>query len=176
MNNPTPQRRPLGQILMAKGILSEDQLRIALLEQMKANQPIGKLLVSLGFVSETTLREALSESLGQQSIDLSNAIVDPQALKLVPRDIAKRHHLLPLDYDTANHRLTLAIADIHNIVGLDRVRTLVARACRDRNAARQRIRGRPRHRPVLRLRAVDRRHPAGDRNRRNRLEEPVGNR
>jgi len=125
MNNPTPQRRPLGQILMAKGILSEDQLRIALLEQMKANQPIGKLLVSLGFVSETTLREALSESLGQQSIDLSNAIVDPQALKLVPRDIAKRHHLLPLDYDTANHRLTLAIADIHNIVGLDRVRTLV---------------------------------------------------
>ncbi len=110
---------------MAKGILSEDQLRIALLEQMKANQPIGKLLVSLGFVSETTLREALSESLGRQSIDLSNAIVDPQALKLVPRDIAKRHHLLPLDYDTANHRLTLAIADIHNIVGLDRVRTLV---------------------------------------------------
>ena len=110
---------------MAKGILSEDQLRIALLEQMKANQPIGKLLVSLGFVSETTLREALSESLGRQSIDLSNAIVDPQAPKLVPRDIAKRHHLLPLDYDTANHRLTLAIADIHNIVGLDRVRTLV---------------------------------------------------
>ncbi len=125
MNSPAPQRRPLGQILMAKGILSEDQLRIALLEQMKANQPIGKLLVSLGFVSETTLREALSESLGQQSIDLSNAIVDPQALKLVPRDIAKRHHLLPLDYDTANHRLTLAIADIHNIVGLDRVRTLL---------------------------------------------------
>ena len=110
---------------MAKGILSEDQLRIALLEQMKANQPIGKLRVSLGFGSETTLREALSESLGRQSIDLSNAIVDPQALKLVPRDIAKRHHLLPLDYDTANHRLTLAIADIHNIVGLDRVRTLV---------------------------------------------------
>ena len=99
MNSPAPQRRPLGQILIAKGILSEDQLRIALLEQMKSNQPIGKLLVSLGFVSEATLREALSESLGKQSIDLSNAIVDPQALKLVPRDLAKRHHLLPLDYD-----------------------------------------------------------------------------
>ena len=87
MNSTAPLRRPLGQILIAKGILSEDQLRIALLEQMKANQPIGKLLVSLGFVSETTLREALSESLGRQSIDLSNAIVDPQALKLVPRTL-----------------------------------------------------------------------------------------
>jgi len=125
MSNSTTQRRPLGQILIGKGILSEDQLRIALLEQMKANQPIGKLLVSLGFVSETTLREALSESLGRQGIDLSNAVVDPQALKLVPHDIAKRHHLLPLDFDAANHRLTVAIADIDNIVGLDRVRALL---------------------------------------------------
>ena len=125
MNSTAPLRRPLGQILIAKGILSEDQLRIALLEQMKANQPIGKLLVSLGFVSETTLREALSESLGRQSIDLSNAIVDPQALKLVPRDVAKRHHLLPLDFDDVVHRLTVAIADINNIVGLDRVRALL---------------------------------------------------
>ena len=126
MNSPNQQRRPLGQILISRGILSEDQLRIALLEQMKANQPIGKLLVALGFVSETTLREALSESLGRQSIDLSNAIVDPQALKLVPRDMAKRHHLLPLDFDEATHRLTVAIADINNIVGLDRVRALLS--------------------------------------------------
>ena len=125
MNAPTLQRRPLGQILIAEGILSEDQLRIALLEQMKSNQPIGKLLVSLGFVSEATLREALSESLGKQSVDLSHAVVDPQALKLVPREVAKRHHLLPLDFDGANHRLTLAVADINDIVGLDRVRSII---------------------------------------------------
>ncbi|MDD2741042.1 MAG: GspE/PulE family protein [Rhodocyclaceae bacterium] len=118
-------RRPLGQILISEGILSEDQLRIALLEQMKSNQPIGKLLVSLGFVSEATLREALSESLGKQSIDLSKAIIDPQALKLVPRDMAKRYHLLPLDFDNANQRLTLAISDINDIVGLDRIRSLL---------------------------------------------------
>ena len=122
MNAPNPLRRPLGQILIAEGILSEDQLRIALLEQMKSNQPIGKLLVSLGFVSEATLREALSENLGKQSIDLKRAVVDPLALKMVPRDLAKRHHLLPLDFDAANQRLTLAIADINDIVGLDRVR------------------------------------------------------
>ena len=54
-----PQQRQLGQVLIAKGILSEDQLRIVLLEQQKSNQPLGKLLVSLGFVSEATLRDAL---------------------------------------------------------------------------------------------------------------------
>jgi len=126
MNAPVFQHRPLGQILISEGILSEDQLRIALLEQMKSNQPIGKLLVSLGFVSEATLRDALSESLGTQSIDLSRAVIDPQALKLVPREIAQRHHLLPLDFDIASQRLILAVADINDIVGLDRVRSLVA--------------------------------------------------
>ena len=124
MNAPAPQQRQLGQVLIAKGILSEDQLRIALLEQMKSNQPVGKLLVSLGFVSEATLRDALSESLGKQSIDLSNAVIDPSALDLVPRELAKRHHLLPLDYDAENHRLTLAQSDVNDIVALDKIRAL----------------------------------------------------
>jgi general secretion pathway protein E/type IV pilus assembly protein PilB len=43
----------------------------------------------------------------------------------VPCDLAKRHHLLPLDYDRPNRRLALAIADINDIVGLDRVRALL---------------------------------------------------
>lgn len=120
------QHRPLGQILISEGILSEDQLRIALLEQMKLNQPIGKLLVSLGFVTEATLSQALSESLGKQSIDLKHAVIDPDALKFVPRDLAKRYHLLPLDFNLAKNRLTLAISDVNEIVGLDRVRALLS--------------------------------------------------
>ena len=53
-------RRQLGKILRERGILSEDQLRIALLEQKRNGEPLGKTLVRLGFVSEATLREALS--------------------------------------------------------------------------------------------------------------------
>jgi type IV pilus assembly protein PilB len=126
MNSSAPRQRQLGQILIAKGILSEDQLRIALLEQMKSNQPVGKLLVSLGFVSEATLRDALSESLGKQSVDLSNAIIDPSALTLVPHELAKRHHLLPLDYDAERRRLTVALSDVNDIVALDRIRALAS--------------------------------------------------
>ncbi len=125
MNPPTPQHRPpLGQVLIAQGVISEDQLRIALLEQMKSSQPVETLLASLGFVSEATLRDALAESLGQKSVDLSHAIIDPGALSLVPREIAKRHRLLPVDYDATRHRLTVAMADINDIVALDRLRTL----------------------------------------------------
>jgi general secretion pathway protein E/type IV pilus assembly protein PilB len=118
--------RQLGQVLIARGIISEDQLRIALFEQMKSDLPLGKLLVSLGFVSEATLRDALSESLGRQSIDLAKVIIDPAALSLVPRELAKRHHFLPLDHDEDHHRLTIAISDVNDIVAFDRIRALAA--------------------------------------------------
>jgi general secretion pathway protein E/type IV pilus assembly protein PilB len=124
--NATSNRQPIGQVLIAQGVISEDQLRIALLEQMKSNQPVGKLLVSLGFVSEATLRDALGESLGQKSVDLSRATVDPVALRLVPHEVAKRHRLLPLDYDPERRRLTIAIADPNDIVAVDRLRALIS--------------------------------------------------
>lgn len=131
MNAPAGlHRRPLGQILLERGVLSEDQLRIALLEQMKSSLPIGKLLVNLGFIPETTLREALSENLGKESIDLSRAVVDPAALELVPRQIAKRHLILPLDYKPERQQITLAMADCNDLAGLDRVRALVGEQVR----------------------------------------------
>jgi general secretion pathway protein E/type IV pilus assembly protein PilB len=124
MNSPA-SRRPIGQILITQGVISEDQLRIALLEQMKSNQPVGKLLVSLGFVSEATLRDALGESLGQKAVDLANSIIDAEALRLVPRELAKRHMFLALSYSQSEQRMRIAIADPNDIVALDKLRTLI---------------------------------------------------
>ena len=119
----SPQaKRHIGQILISQGILTEDQLRIALLEQLKTHQPVGKLLVNLGFVSEATLRDALSEKLGMQSVDLTQIVVDSMALKLVPRDFAKRHNLFPVALDREAQKLIVALADTTNIVALDQVR------------------------------------------------------
>jgi len=115
-------KRHIGQILISQGILTEDQLRIALLEQLKTHQPVGKLLVNLGFVSEATLRDALSEKLGLQSVDLTQIVVDSMALKLVPRDFAKRHNIFPVALDRDARKLIVALADTNNIVALDQVR------------------------------------------------------
>ncbi|HZF18561.1 MAG TPA: GspE/PulE family protein, partial [Burkholderiales bacterium] len=119
----SPQaKRHIGQILISQGILTEDQLRIALLEQLKTHQPVGKLLVNLGFVSEATLRDALSEKLGLQSVDLTQIVVDSMALKLVPREFSKRHTVFPVALDRDARKLIVAIADTNNIVALDQVR------------------------------------------------------
>src|ERR1700704_5228076 len=124
MNSPAnPQaKRHLGQILIDQGILTEDQLRIALLEQTKQHVPVGRLLVQLGFVSEATLRDALSEKLGLQAVDLGRIIVDPSALKLVPRDMARRYRVFPVALDRQQKKFIVALADTNNIVAVDQLR------------------------------------------------------
>ncbi len=125
MNAPNPPRRLIGEFLIAQGVISEDQLRIALLEQMKSNQPVGRLLVKLGFVSEAALRDALGETLGQQAVDLGRAIVDPAALRLIPRETATMHHVFPLVYRAEQRQLVVAVRDPSDIIAMDRLRALV---------------------------------------------------
>ena len=116
---------PIGQLLIAKGVISEDQLRIAIQEQNKNHQPIGSLLVRLGFLSEATIRDVMSENLGQDSVDLTTVIIDSAAIALIPKDVARRYQLLPLSLDQPNKQLVLAIADPDNILALDQVRALL---------------------------------------------------
>src|SRR5574340_624251 len=118
-------QQPLGRMLVDKGVISDDQLRIALQEQSKSHQPLGRLLVRLGFLSEATIRDVLSENLGQESVDLAAVIIDPAALALIPKDVARRYQLLPLSVDQVGRVLTLAVADPDNIIALDQVRALL---------------------------------------------------
>ncbi|MEE8150803.1 MAG: ATPase, T2SS/T4P/T4SS family, partial [Nitrosomonadaceae bacterium] len=120
-----PSGKPLGQLLVERGVISEDQLRIALLEQSKRHLPLGRLMVGLGFLSEATIRDVMAESLGQESVDLSSSIVDAAAIKLIPKDVARRFLLIPLALDKNLHTLTIAIADPDNIIALDQVRALI---------------------------------------------------
>jgi type II secretory ATPase GspE/PulE/Tfp pilus assembly ATPase PilB-like protein len=67
----------------------------------------------------------MSESLGQESVDLSSSIVDAAAIKLIPKDMARRFLLLPLALNKNEGTLTLAISDPDNIIALDQVRALI---------------------------------------------------
>ncbi|GAB1231763.1 GspE/PulE family protein [Ferrigenium sp. UT4] len=118
-------QQPIGQLLIAKGVISEDQLRIATQEQSKSPQPLGRLLVRLGFLSEATIRDVLSENLGQETVDLATVIVDSAAVTLIPKEVARRYQLVPLSVDGLNKNLTIAIADPDNIIALDQVRALL---------------------------------------------------
>jgi general secretion pathway protein E/type IV pilus assembly protein PilB len=118
---------PLGKLLIQKGIISEDQLRIALIEQKSTGEPLGKMLIALGFVTEATVREALSENLNTQSADLNSLVVDAIALKLIPKDVAKRYRVFPIVYERATDNLILAMSDTSNIVALDQISAMLVK-------------------------------------------------
>jgi len=118
---------PLGSLLIQKGVISEDQLRIALIEQKRTGEPLGKLFISLGFATDATIREALSENLGQQSTDLSNMVIDATALKMISKDVAKRYKVFPVVYDKQQRTLMLAMSDTSNIVALDQINAMIGK-------------------------------------------------
>ncbi len=123
----TPRRETnyIGQILVEKGIVSQDQVDIALTEQKKTNRHLGKTLVALGFATEAVIRDVLSGVLGQESVDLNRVVLDSDAIKLIPQDVARRHNLLAVSFDRAANRITVAMADTYNLVALDRIRALL---------------------------------------------------
>ncbi|MFN0040711.1 MAG: GspE/PulE family protein [Burkholderiales bacterium] len=112
----------LGELLVQQGLITNDQLRIALTEQKSQNVPIGRLLVRLGFVTEAVIRDIMARTIGQESIDLSQVLVDAEALKMVSQEFARRHRLLPIAFDADLNQLVIAITEVFNVVALDQLR------------------------------------------------------
>ena len=121
------QRRKLrlGELMMQQGLISQDQLRIALIEQEQNNIPLGRQLVRLGFVSESMVRDLVAHTIGQESIDLSTVVADNDALRMVPEDFSRRYHLLPVAYEDITKTMIVAMADMFNVVALDQLRAML---------------------------------------------------
>jgi type II secretory ATPase GspE/PulE/Tfp pilus assembly ATPase PilB-like protein len=115
----------LGELLVQQGLITQDQLRIALTEQGTQKLPIGRLLVRLGFVTEAVIRDIMARTIGQESIDLGQVLVDAEALNLVPQEFARRQRLLPIAFDAAENQLIVAITEVFNLSALDQLRAMV---------------------------------------------------
>jgi type II secretory ATPase GspE/PulE/Tfp pilus assembly ATPase PilB-like protein len=118
------QRRKmrLGELLVQEGLITPDQLRIALTEQKTQKMPVGRLLVRLGFVTEATVRDIMARSIGKDAIDLAEVVVDAEALKLVPQEFARRNRLLPIAFDATARVLLVAVTEVFNVMVIDQLR------------------------------------------------------
>ena len=120
----TPREHRIGDVLVAKGVVSEDQVRIALTEQKHRHEPLGRILVRFGFATEGVIRDVLAGVLGYDSVDLSKVLIDSDVVQRVPRDVARRYRVLALTCDASPRRVTVATADPFNVVAMDQVRAL----------------------------------------------------
>lgn len=123
-----PERKPvkrLGDQLIEQGLITEDQLKIALLEQKTQDKPLGTLLVQLGFVTDEIIRDILSSSHGHQSVDLTTAMVDGEVLKMFGQQLARQTKTIPLSFDKSTNTLVVALADTFDVMTLDRIKASV---------------------------------------------------
>lgn len=119
-----PQR--LGEKLVALGLISNDQLQIALTEQKNTKKLFGAVLVEMGFITESALGEVLAESSGTQKFDPKASMLDSAVVRRVPKEIATRHKVVPVSYE--HDVLQLAMADVYNVLAIDQVRRHVPRS------------------------------------------------
>ena len=124
----SPAKKRLGELLIDEGILTPDQLEIALLEQKTSGsqEPLGKILVRLGFVSEEIIRDQLGRSLGHESLDLRRLVPDPRALSMIDQETARRLRVVPVALDEQTGQLVVAMHDVFDIVTLDRLTAMLA--------------------------------------------------
>lgn len=139
------KRALLGELLIEEGVITSQQLEMALNEQSRGEnrRRLGEILVSMRAISEARLLEALSRQLDTPVVDLNQEPPDPEVLKMVPSEFAIRHLLIPIRRN--DNTLVVAMADpldiqaiddLHMLTGLD-IAPMLASAAEIRRVCEQ---------------------------------------
>ena len=123
---PPPQKVRLGDLLIQQGLLSEEQLKIALDEQKRTGRKLGRVFVESGYVTEEGISQALARQLKIPFVDLKNFSPKPDLIRLLPEAPARRFRALVLD-QTADGRLLIGMSDPTDFQAYDEITRLVKR-------------------------------------------------
>jgi len=106
---PAPPKKRLGDILIAKGLISREDLEKALAEQKRSAERLGQILVSEGYVNRLVLSQAIAEQCGLPHIDLRKDQVDPKTAKRLDPEICRELGCIPVRQRKGN--LEIAVVD-----------------------------------------------------------------
>jgi type IV pilus assembly protein PilB len=112
----------IGTLLVRAGVISESQLADALEVHRVTGAPLGRTLVDLGVATPEQALAALGSQIGIPYLDFGRRTPSPDAVALVPRELALRYTLMPVAIE--GDRLLLAMADPQNVLALDDVRIM----------------------------------------------------
>jgi len=107
-------------LLLKKGIITQEQLNSAKQEASRTGMPLERAMEKLGYISEVNIAQAIAESIGVPFMDLTDYLVDPEVIKLVPEVTAKKCKAVPLF--KIGDSLTVAMSDPSDIEAIDELR------------------------------------------------------
>jgi type IV pilus assembly protein PilB len=113
---PMPSRR-LGDLLLADGLITDEQLASALAQQKQRGEKLGSILVRLKYLGDEQLIGFLSRQYGLPAVDIGRLDLDPAVAQLVPPQLARKYDVYPVR--RIDGTLTLAMADPTNVQALD---------------------------------------------------------
>jgi len=112
----------LGMLLLRAGIITERQLADAIEIRKVTGSPLGRVLVDLGYATQGGILSVMAKQIGIPYIDFSMKRPDANAIALVPRELATRYTLMPIEIDDGH--LVVAMADPQNVLALDDLRII----------------------------------------------------
>ena len=121
----TAGRPRLGDILVADGALSDEDLERALTMQGETGERLGVVLLNAGLVTPVGLVRAVASQVGVRFVDLDTFAVDWSATSCIPATLARRHQALPIGYE--DDRLVVAMANPSDVFALDDIRSMSGR-------------------------------------------------
>lgn len=125
------RRARIGERLVALGVITEDQLNVALQEKKSSGKLLGTILVELSFLDENTLAAFLAGTSGAEVFDPKTTIADGDALDLIDKNLALRYQMLPLSI--RDGLAVVAMADPYDVVALDTLRRFLPRGTQIRS-------------------------------------------
>lgn len=117
-------RKRIGELLLERKVITQEQLESGLLAQKRTRQRLGITLIQQGVLSESQLAGALAVSLGLPAVDLSKVQVDWSAVHMLRARFCENHEVFPFGIDgkgTTTKRIVLAMSDPLNQAALDEV-------------------------------------------------------
>src|ERR1700758_2478907 len=112
----------LGELLVREKLISLTQLRHAQDEQQKSGHNLGYTLAKLGFVSDEEITSFLSQQYRVPTVNLEEYEIEPEILKLVPKEPCERHKVVPVS--RTGNSLIVAMADPTNLNAIDDLKFL----------------------------------------------------
>lgn len=114
------QRKRLGEILYKAGLVEKEALINAIKTSKTNNKRLGQVLLELDLIDEDTLTKAIAKQFDLQYVDLDKTTIPPDAAKLIPQELMKRHNVLPLGMN--NGKLKVVISDPLDLEVMDAIR------------------------------------------------------
>lgn len=133
----------IDEILLEKGLVTEEQVKSALDYQREHGGRLGSHLLHLGYIDESALCETLATQFGCRHVILSEISIPPEVIELIPDSVAVARRVVPFEYNSDSELLKIACEDPNDtrlidelsfVAGGRKVQLYIAAECSLRSA------------------------------------------